>query len=157
MATADISGLLFFMPIFTFLFVFVVIYAILGKVKEDLGTNEFLNALVSFLIATMFVTVSTMRKYIETVVPWFVILILVLFFVLMIVGFSQNKLDDLLGKKFAIGFVVVLIAIFFIAGVNVFSAVLTPFFTKITNDDRIFGSILVLAVAALASFLVTRK
>ena len=161
MATADISGLLYFMPIFTFLFVFIVVYAILSKVKEDIGTNEFVNALASFLIATMFVTVSSMRMYMESVVPWVVILLLALFFVLVVVGFSQNKIDNLLGKNFAIGFVIVLLLIFFFSGVKVFSSVLSslfsPLISKVTNDDRLFGSILIFAVAAMTSWLVTKK
>jgi len=153
----DIAGLLYFMPIFTFLFVFVVVYSLLNKVKESLGTNDFLNALIGFLVSTVFISVSSMRLYLETIVPWFAILIVALFFILTIVGVSQQKIDSILTKNFIIGVVVILIAVFLIAGVKVFSSILSPLFYKIKNDDRIFGGVLIFLVAALTSWLLTKK
>ena len=50
-----------------------------------------------------------------------------------------------------------LIAIFLIAGVKVFSSVLSPLFYKIKNDDRLFGGTLIFLAAALTSWLLTRK
>jgi hypothetical protein len=153
----DIAGLLYFMPIFTFLFVFVVVYALLNKVKETLGTNDFVNALIGFLVSTVFISVSSMRLYLETIVPWFAILVIALFFILAIVGFSQQKIEGIVSKNFIIGVVVVLIGIFLIAGVKVFSSILSPLFYKIKNDDRLFGGILIFLVAALTSWLLTKK
>jgi hypothetical protein len=53
---ADISGLTWFMPIFGFMFVFLIVYAILKK-SAILGDNEFITIFTSFVIATMFETV----------------------------------------------------------------------------------------------------
>jgi hypothetical protein len=48
----DISGIYNFMPIFSFLFVFVVVYAILAKTKV-LGDQK-VNLLVGFIMAIIF-------------------------------------------------------------------------------------------------------
>jgi len=152
----DVSGLLYFMPIFSFLFVFVVIYCLLKK-SAVLGDNDFMNALVGFVVATAFVTASSVRMYVETVTPWFAVLIVAMFFILAIIGFSQQKIEGFLGKGMMGGFIVVLILIFFFAGIRVFSSVLAPVYYKITNDERLLGGILVFFIAALTSWVVTRK
>jgi hypothetical protein len=157
MDVVDISGLLYFMPIFTFLFVFVVVYSLTSKVKEHLGTNDFLNALISFLISTIFITVSSMRLYMETVIPWFAVLVVALFFILVIVAFSQQKIDAVVGKNFVLALVFILVLVFVFAGAKVFSSVLSPLFYKIQHDDRLFGGVLIFLVAALTSWLLTKK
>src|SRR3990167_1100291 len=95
MATIDYSWLNYFMPIFGFLFVFVVMYAILIKTKI-LGEGEFVNAFVSFIFAIIFVSFAPGVEYVKTVVQWIAILIICLFLVLVIAGLSQKKLDDFL-------------------------------------------------------------
>jgi hypothetical protein len=152
----DVSGLLYFMPIFSFLFVFVVVYCLLKK-SAVLGDNEFMNALIGFVVATAFVTASSIRMYVETVTPWFAVLVVAMFFILAIMGFSQQKIEGVLGKGLMGGFILVLVLVFFFAGVKVFSSVLAPAYYKITNDERLLGGVLVFFIAALTSWVVTRK
>ena len=152
----DVSGLLYFMPIFSFIFVFVVVYALLSRYKV-LGENNFVNALIGVVFATAFITASSVRTYIETITPWFVVLVLALFFILAVIGFSQKKVEDVIGKNFISALIVVVILIFFFAGIKVFSSILSPLFFKITNDDRLLGGILIFLVAALMSWIMTKK
>ena len=54
----DISGIYFFMPVFSFLFVFLIVYAILARTKI-LGDSGFVNLLVSFIISIIFMSFSS--------------------------------------------------------------------------------------------------
>lgn len=152
----DVSGLLYFMPIFSFIFVFVLVSTLLDRYKV-LGDDKFINYLMAAIFATAFITASSARTYVETVTPWFVVLVVALFFILAIIGVSQKKVEDIVGKKFVISMVVVVIMIFFFAGIKVFSSVLTPLFFKITDNDRILGGVLIFLVAALMSWIFTKK
>ena len=152
----DISGLSFFMPIFGFLFVFVIVYALLVKTKI-LGESQFINLLISFIIAVIFATVSSVQDYVQMVTPWFVVLIIALFFILIIVGLSQNKITDIIGKKFVWVFIVALILVFLISATKVFSPVWGDVQDFITNEGRVVGGIILLIVAALVAWAVTKK
>ncbi len=152
----DVSGLLYFMPIFSFIFVFIIVYSLLTKYKI-LGEEKFINSLMAAIFATAFITASSVRTYVETITPWFVVLVVALFFILTIIGFSQKKVEDIIGKNFVVGLVIVVMLIFFFAGIKVFSTVLTPLFFKISNDDRFLGGILIFLVASLMSWIFTKK
>jgi len=152
----DVSGLGFFVPIFSFLFVFVVIFAILKK-TELLGESAFINLLVSFVIATIFITVSSVRVYVESVIPWVAVLIIALLFVLLIIGLSQKKMEDMMKPGLGWIFIALLIVIFLVAAVNVFSPIFVPLLSGILASQRIVGGILILIIAAIAAWIITRK
>jgi len=69
----DISGLYFFMPVFSFLFVFMIVWAVLAKTKL-LGEAGFINFFVSFIMAIIFMSFSSLDLYVRTIIPWFVVL-----------------------------------------------------------------------------------
>ncbi|MEM4230702.1 MAG: hypothetical protein QXF25_02405 [Candidatus Pacearchaeota archaeon] len=152
----NVLGLLYFMPIFSFLFVFVIVYALLKK-TQVLGDNDFMNALVGVIVATAFITASSARTYVETITPWFAVLIVAMFFILAVIGFSQQKIEGAIGKNIMIGFVFVLILVFFFSGVKVFSSGVMPIYYRITENERLIGGILVFFVAGVMSWIVTRK
>ncbi|MEK6859706.1 MAG: hypothetical protein AABX54_02725 [Nanoarchaeota archaeon] len=167
-AQMDISNLFFFMPVFSFLFVFVIVFAILAKTKV-LGEGR-VNIIVSFIMAIIFMNFSSLDLFVQTITPWFVVLLVCLFFVLVLVGFSEKKLlDKMLTPTFGWVVVVILIAIFLIAAIRVFNPVFHPSLIvtsggegspgivwQIRNllDSQIIGSILLLAIGiAVAWFL----
>lgn len=152
----DISGLEFFMPIFGFLFVFVIVYALLAKTKL-LGDNKFINLLISFIVAIIFSIVSPVQKYVQTVTPWFVVLVIALFFILIIIGLSQQKLGEIMKPWFVWVFIVALILVFLISATKVFSPVWWDVRDFITNEGRIVGGILLLIIAVAAAWVITRK
>ena len=107
----DISGVYFFMPVFSFLFVTIVVYAILLK-TEVLGGSQFMNLLVSFIMAVIFLSFSSMELYLITLLPWFVILLVLVFLVLLIFGFSSGDLKGIMTNRFAWIIVAILVIIF---------------------------------------------
>jgi len=152
----DLSGLEFFMPIFGFLFVFAIVYALLAKTGL-LGGSKFINVLISFIVAIIFATVGSAQEYVQTVTPWFVILVVVLFFILLIVGMSGHAVTDIIGKRFVWIFIAALILIFLVSATRVFAPIWLDVQDFISNEGRIVGGVLLLIVAALAAWVLTKS
>jgi len=156
----DISGLSYFMPIFGFLFVFVIIYALLLKTKL-LGDSKFINVIISFIVAIIFAVFSSTQSYIQLITPWFAVLMIALFFILVIIGLSQQKIGDIMKPGFVWVFIVVLILVFLIAAIKVFPSTFGNAWNNIvyfvTNEARIAGAIILLIIAGLAAWIITRK
>jgi hypothetical protein len=159
------------MPVFSFLFVFVIIYAILFKTKI-IGESKFILLLVSFIISIVFMSVSSLELYIRTIMPWFVILFVAVFLILLIAGLATKKLDDMMTNKFAWGFIIVLIVIFVIAAIKVFNPVFHPDLGIASGGEgtsmiqqireyfgtsKVIGSILLIIVAVAVSWILARK
>ena len=156
MAITDVSWLAYYMPIFGFLLVFTVMYAILAKTKilgEAMGTN----LIVSFVFAIIFISFAPGVRYVQTVLPWFVVLIISLFFFLLIVGFSQKDVDAFMKPAISWAFIGLLVVVFLWSAIVVFNPFLQPYIDRFTYDDRISGAVLLLAIAAAASWIMTRK
>jgi hypothetical protein len=166
----DVSGINFFMPIFSFLFVFIVIYAILFKTKV-LGDNKFVNSLVSFIISIIFLSFSSMETYVRNIIPWFAVLVVILFLVLMVMMFSTKKYEDMMTKGFAWFVVAIFIIVFLIVAINVFNPVFHQDRILVSGDNPqvisqliyfIFysnwaGTILLLIIAAVVAWVITKK
>ena len=166
----DISGIFLFMPIFSFLFVFFIVYALLIKTKV-LGESNFVNLFISLIMAIIFMSFSSLDLYVQTLVPWFIVLLVCVFMILLLVGFSSGKLENVMSQRF-FGWVVVLIllSIFLIAAIRVFNPIFHPDLIitsgegtslieqlRFAADGRVFGTILLLVIAGLVSWILTRK
>lgn len=152
----DISGLSYFMPIFGFLFVFTIVYALLAKTKI-LGDSMFVNLLISFIVAIIFSVMSSAQTYVQVVTPWFAILVIVLFFILIIAGLSPHKLADIIGEKFVWIFIAALIAVFVVSAIFVFPNLWGQVQNFVTTQAKVAGAIILLIIAALAAWVITRK
>lgn len=166
----DISGIFLFMPIFSFLFVFFIVYALLVKTKV-LGESNFVNLLISFIMAIIFMSFSSLDLYVQTIVPWFIVLIVCVFLILLLVGFSSGKLENVMSQKFfGWAMVIILLSIFLIAAIRVFNPVFHPDLIitsgegtslleqlRYASDGRIFGTVLLLIAAGAVSWILTRK
>lgn len=157
MAQVDLSQIAYLTPLYSFVLVFVILFAILLKTKL-LGDNKVIISIVSLIIGVIFVSVSDVRSYIEAVTPWFSVLIIALFFVLFLVGFAIKKPEDIIKPWFVWIFIAILVLIFIIIasssfGSNTAVVDIRGWLTKGTN----FGSIALVVVAAVAIFAVTRK
>lgn len=165
----DISALNFFMPVFSFLFVFVIIFALLAKTKV-IGENKFALSLVSLIVAVIFMSFSSLELYVKTILPWFVVLVVVVFLVLLIAGLSTKSLDKIMTPAFGWIIIGILIIIFLIAAIKVFNPVLHPDLVITSGEGtslleqlrgffggKIAGSVLLVIVAAVVAWVITRK
>ncbi len=121
----DISGINFFMPVFSFVFVVVIVYAILIKTKL-LGESKFIIGTVSFIMAVVYMSLTSAELYVKTIIPWFVILFIMVFLVLLVAGLSTKELDKMMTTKFAWVVVAILIIVFVVAAIRVFNPVFHP-------------------------------
>lgn len=156
MVLFDVSWLSYYMPIFGFLFVFTVIYGVLAK-TNILGDSGFINLLISFVFGIVFITFAPGVDFLQTIIPGFVILIISLFFLLMIVGFSQKDVDKFMSPKIAWAFIGLLVVLFLWSAIVVFNPVLQPLIDNILYSERLSGAALLLVIAAAASWVLTRK
>jgi len=124
--TADLSFITYFAPIWVFLAVFGITYGLLFKTKI-LGENKWPLLFVSFVIATIFISAASIEQYVSTVIPWMVILILALFFILLLTSFVGED-TKFMNKGIGIALVILVMVIFVISGVKVFYSVLSPYF-----------------------------
>jgi len=165
----DISGIYFFMPVFSFLFVFIIVYAILAKTKI-LGDSQFSNILVGFIMAIIFMSFSSLELYVQTIIPWFVVLFVIVFLVLLIAGLSTKDLDKIMSNKFAWMIIAILVIIFLVAAVRVFNPVFHPDLGITSGEGtsmikqisgtlggRTAGTLLLLVIGGIVAWVVTRK
>jgi len=168
--TADLTAVTYFAPIAAFLIIFIVAYAIFAKTKL-LGENNWLNIFVSFLIATLFVSVSGAQTYVRTVVPWFAVLMVTFVFILAIVGLIGKPMESL-NKPIGIIFIVILGLVFLISAFFVFSDLFisylpgpgfgmdgdpkTVYFLDWVYSPRVAGAALLIILSAVASWVLVK-
>lgn len=166
----DFTWLGYYMSFFGFLLVFLVMYAILNK-TQILGENSFMNFFISFLFAIIFVTFSPGVDYVSTVLPWFAILIICLFMVLILIGFSQKDMDKFMKPGVTWVLVVILVVIFLVSAIVVFNPVLSPYLPGSPDDggdtfllalknfvysEKFLGAVLLIVIAAVTSWMITK-
>ncbi len=163
----DISGLNFFMPVFSFLFVFIIIYALLAKSKV-IGESKFVLLLISFIVAVIFMSFSSLELYVQTVIPWVVVLTIFTLFVLMLGMFSSKNWIP----KSWLGWVIIgiLVLIFLISAIKVFNPVFHPDLGITSGEGTslleqvgsymgggFLGSILLIVIAIVVAWIITKK
>lgn len=156
MATVDLSLISNYLPIVAFLLVFTVVFAVLAKTKV-LGESKFVNLLVAFLVATMFVSVTSAKDYILNMTPWFAVFIISMTFLLMVMGFS-GKISEDFEKGIGIVLVIGILILFLISAFYSFSS--EPFvasFKEWLTTPRIWGTVVLVIVVAIASVVLTKK
>lgn len=168
---ADLSAFAFLAPVWVFLAVFIVIYALLAK-TQILGDEKWLNLFISFVIATIFISAGSVQQYVSTIIPWLAVLIISLFFILLLVGFIGK---DATWMHKSIGAVVVILAIviFVISGVKVFYTSLAPYlpgsysygtgvnpeatvFSNFFFSGPVFGAIILLILSGIVSWVLVK-
>lgn len=162
---ADLSAFVFLAPVMAFLLVFVVVFAVLLKLKI-LGEHKWGLVFISFIIATLFISFAGAKDYVLVVAPWFAVLLVSLFFLLVIIGFVGEK-ASFLHKGIGIGFVIVAVLVFVISGIVVFSDFVYPYlpgsieaeFNPITSflySSRVWGAAILLGISAIVSWVLVK-
>ena len=119
MQVVDLTPFAYFAPVVAFLIVFVVVYAVLAKIKV-ITDNYWVNLFISFLVATLFISVAGAREYVQAVTPWFAILIISIVFLGALIGFI-GKPAEFLNKWVGIASVIILTIIFLVSAFFIFS------------------------------------
>jgi len=167
----DLTAITYFAPIAVFLIVFAFVFAILMKTKL-LGEHKIGTLVISFIIATLFISAAGAVKYIQTITPWFAVLLVSLVFLLVITGFV-GKPSESMNKGIGIAFVVVLALVFLISGFVIFSSSIFPYLpgpwfgsgdnveTTIALDwlysPRVAGAILLVIISTIVSVILVRS
>jgi len=152
MAEANIlGGLNFLMPIFSFLFVFIVVYAVLAKTKV-LGENKPVHLFISLLLAIFFIVNLDMRDYLKFSAAWMAVFIVCLFLVIVLITFTHGKVETIMVPWFAWTILVVLILFFIISSTYFFSWTFNWDAIQNWFDTDWFGFVLLLIIAGLISW-----
>ncbi len=168
MVQADLSGINYFLPLLSFFLVFVIMYAVIVKTK--LVEHWFLQIFIPFVLATIFVSAVGARDYVLNIVVWFAVLLVSFFLLLMMSGFAGEHLKSW-NKGIGILFIILVIVMFLISAVFVFSEYFTPYlpgssgaganpdvlrFTDWVYSPRVSGAILLIIVSALVSWVLVK-
>lgn len=159
MASVSISAINYFLPIFAFLLVFIVVYALLKK-TEVLGGNEPIMIFVSLIIASFFIVEASLVDFIRLSTSWISVLIIVVFFVILIIGFLPGKepLGFLSkGNWFAWVVLIALVVIFIVSFGYIFHWTLQWSEVKNWFSTEWFGFILLLIIAAVVAVIIKKK
>ena len=158
-AEASVGAVGYFMPIFAFLLVFIVIYALLFKTKV-LGENQPVMLFISFILSSFFIVQASLVEFVKFTSAWFSVIVIGVFFLIALLGFLPGKEPfEFLGKGNWFSWVIlgVIVAFFVISSSYVFNWTLNWGMVQSWFDTSWFGMILLLVIAAIVSFKITQK
>jgi hypothetical protein len=145
----------YFMPIVSFLLVFIVIFALLAKTKV-LGEQAIVHLFISFLLSIMFIVNVSLVDFVNFSSAWFAVFFVMTFLVLVLIAFTHGKLDVIM-KPWVAWVLLAFVIIFFIVSsaytfnwaVN-WSAISDWFYSDW------FGMVLLLVIAAVVSWVLAK-
>lgn len=145
------------MPIFSFLVVFIVVYALLQKSKL-LGENKPVSFFLSFILAGMFIVNASLVEFVQFTSSWMVVIIIIVFLAFVLLAFFPSGLDFMKNAKWFPWVLLLLIIVFFITS----SAFVFNWAINWANVSAWFGSdwwsmILLLIIAGVVSFVLAKK
>lgn len=164
----DLSGFQYFLPLASFLLVFLITFVVLMKAK--IGGNLFVQLLIAFIVAIIFVTFASTQKFIQSATPAVVILIVCGFFILLLAGLFGKDVA-FMGRGMGIIFIVILFIVFIVTAFVSFSGNIAPYipggdsgaadpnvmlFTDWLFTGRVGGAILLLIVSALVAWVLVK-
>ena len=82
----------FLIPLFIFILIYAIIYAVLSKSKF-LGDSANINAIVAFALSALFAVMPGAMEFVSVIAPWFVVMVIVAFSVLLVFMFGGMKGD----------------------------------------------------------------
>ena len=88
----DLSGIGTLIPVFGFLLVFTVVFALLAKTKA-LGEQRWVHVFVSFVVAIITVASANAIEYVKTITPWFAAFVVSILFISLLVGVLRQDIE----------------------------------------------------------------
>jgi len=164
----DVSWVAGGLPLYAFLLVFGIFYAIIAKVKI-VGESKAINGFIALIFSVIFLSFSTIREYMVNITVAFTLLLTATFFFMLGVMFIIKDPEKFF-KPMGIIFIIILALILIIAifytfpgtraylpgesetGANETLINIKHFILK----DSFLSAILLIIVAAIAIFVVTR-
>ncbi|MCX8158942.1 MAG: hypothetical protein N3D20_01475 [Candidatus Pacearchaeota archaeon] len=143
------------LPIFSFLLIFISVFAIFAKTKI-LGENKWVQLFISFVIASVFITTSGAREFVIKMTPWFAVFVVLLIFILALIGFSGKV--AFLEKGIGVIFVVGLLVLFLVSAYMSFGDISN--FVKFKNwlfSPRIYGALFLIIISAVVSWVLVKS
>ena len=151
---ASISAVGYFMPIFAFLLVFVVVYALLFKTKV-LGDNQAIMVFISFILSGFFIVQTSLVEFVKFTSAWFVVGVVLVFFLISLLGFLPGKTPfEFLSKGNWFSWVVfgILVTFFIFSSSYIFNWVVNWGLVQEWFSSKWFGMILLLFIAAIVAW-----
>jgi len=167
MATVlDIGYLRYFMPIFSFLFIFILTYAILARI--NLFKGKWVNLTISFTISVLFLFTPDAMKVIEVVTPSFILFLFLVFLILLVfffIGIKETHVVDFLLKNPTMTWIIGIIVFLIFAGAltNVYGGVIQAVYGgagaekgvlydvgRVIFNPKVLGVFLLLLIASQA-------
>jgi hypothetical protein len=155
----DVGFVGYFLPIFAFLLVFVVIYAILQKTKV-LGDNQAVSLFISFIMASFFVVDIQLVDFVTLTSTWFSVFVVLIFFLFLILAFvpGEAPLSFLSkGNWFSWALLAFMIIFFIISSSYIFNWVINWDYIMSGTDSEWFGFFLLIVIGGVVSFILTKK
>ena len=173
----DTSLLGYLLPVFTFLFIMMVVFAVMDKFKL-VGDNKGIHWAVAFCISFIFLFSSDAVKFVTLLTPWFILLVVFGMFLVSFFIFIGVKEDSIAfavkDPKVVWGVIGISMLVFFIALGNVFGDVFSGQATpgeggpgaiqggtpvseglKAIVHPRVLGALFLLIIAALSIRLIS--
>jgi hypothetical protein len=155
---ADISSISYFLPIFSFLLIFIVVYAVLKKTGV-LGDNNGVSLFISLILATFFIVNTKMVEFIEFSSSWFAVFLVCLLFIMMFLGFmgkeSLKIVMDNKGITWA-AFSIIMI-LFIVSAARIFKWVIEWDKIQAWFKTDWFGMILLVSIAGVVAAVLNKK
>lgn len=111
--TIDVGFLEYFSPIFVFVLVFVVVYAMFQFTKF-MGDNKVLHSLIAFFVAVIFLFSTAASDVVLFIAPWFTVFFIFLIFMIMaykLFGATDDQIKTVISKWHAGQYMIAAIAI----------------------------------------------
>lgn len=155
----DLSAVNYVLPLASFIFIFVLLFALLLKTKI-LGENAFSNAVISFIVAVIFISISSVRELLELMLPWFSIIIVVIVIVILLVTFVMKKPEDVLKPGLAwtiVGLVAVVAIYLWFSKFNISHTHDWRVFKHWIEHKEVYGSIVFGVVALIVGAMLVKS
>ena len=132
--------LAFILPVFSFLLIYGIIFAILQKVKI-FGDNTTTNTMIAFAISVLFVITPGAMEFVATIAPWFVVMVFVAFSFILVFMFFGTKEEAIakLSEDATIQWTVIILGIIIVVAALV--KVFGPFFGQPSSSPGAGGEV----------------
>jgi hypothetical protein len=147
------------MPVISFLFIFILIYALLVKTKILGGDNNWVPLFLSLIIASFFIVNVDLVEFTKMNVSWFVVFIVCLFMILLMLSFvGEDALKFFTKEKSFAGVLVAIVVIMFVVSSSYTFNWAISFDTVDAwfNNDWA-GMIILIVLAGFVSWVLTKK